>query len=115
VILGSTGRNFAAGMSGGVAYVYDPTAELPDHLNPEMVELEEPDDDDFEWLHQMLTKHVDATGSVPGTRILWHWATERRQFVKVMPRDYKRVLEAMAAAEQNGTDVDAAIMAAAHG
>jgi glutamate synthase (NADPH) large chain len=115
VILGSTGRNFAAGMSGGVAYVYDPKNVLPDHLNPEMVELEEPDDDDFEWLHQMLTKHVDATGSVPGTRILSHWPTERRRFVKVMPRDYKRVLEAIAEAEQNGTDVDAAIMAAAHG
>jgi glutamate synthase (NADPH/NADH) large chain len=115
VILGSTGRNFAAGMSGGVAYVYDPKNVLPDHLNPEMVELEEPDDDDFEWLHQMLTKHVDATDSAPGTRILSHWPTERRRFVKVMPRDYKRVLEAIAEAEQNGTDVDAAIMAAAHG
>ena len=115
VILGSTGRNFAAGMSGGVAYVYDPKNVLPDHLNPEMVELEEPDDGDFEWLHQMLTKHVDATDSAPGTRILSHWPTERRRFVKVMPRDYKRVLEAIAEAEQNGTDVDAAIMAAAHG
>jgi len=115
VILGSTGRNFAAGMSGGVAYVYDPKNVLPDHLNPEMVELEELDDDDFEWLHQMLTKHVDATDSAPGTRILSHWPTERRRFVKVMPRDYKRVLEAIAEAEQNGTDVGAAIMAAAHG
>ena len=115
VILGSTGRNFAAGMSGGVAYVYDPMGELPDRLNPEMVELEEPDDDDFEWLHEMLTKHVDATDSVPGTQILSHWPTERRRFVKVMPRDYKRVLAAIAEAEQDGTDVDAAIMAAAHG
>ena len=115
VILGSTGRNFAAGMSGGVAYIYDPNRVLPDHLNPEMVELEELDDDDFDWLHQMLTKHVDATDSTPGTRILSHWGTERRRFVKVMPRDYKRVLEAIAEAEQNGTDVDQAIMAAAHG
>ncbi len=115
VILGSTGRNFAAGMSGGEAYVYDPKGVLPDHLNPEMVELEEPDDDDFEWLHQMLTKHVDATDSVPGKRILSHWAAERQRFLKVMPRDYKRVLEAIAEAEQNGTDVDQAIMAAAHG
>jgi glutamate synthase (NADPH/NADH) large chain len=115
VILGSTGRNFAAGMSGGVAYVYDPMGVLPDHLNPEMVELEVPDNDDFEWLHRMLTKHVDATDSVPGKRILSHWPTERQRFVKVMPRDYKRVLEAIAEAEQNGTDVDQAIMAAAHG
>ncbi len=115
VILGPTGRNFAAGMSGGIAYVYDPDRRLPDHLNAEMVELEELDDDDLDWLHQMLTKHVDATDSAPGKRILAHWGRERQQFVKVMPRDFKRVLEAIAEAEQNGTDVDQAIMAAAHG
>jgi glutamate synthase (NADPH/NADH) large chain len=88
---------------------------LPDHLNSEMVELEALDDDDFDWLHHMLTKHVDATDSAPGRRILSHWPTERQRFAKVMPRDYKRVLEAIAEAEQNGTDVDQAIMAAAHG
>jgi glutamate synthase (NADPH/NADH) large chain len=88
---------------------------LPDHLNPEMVELEELDDGDFDWLHQMLTKHVEATDSAPGNRVLSHWGAERQRFVKVMPRDYKRVLEAIAEAEQNGTDVDQAIMAAAHG
>jgi glutamate synthase (NADPH) large chain len=115
VILGPTGRNFAAGMSGGIAYLYDPGRRLPDHLNAEMVELEELDDDDLDWLHQMLTKHVEATDSTPGKRILAHWGRERQQFVKVMPRDYKRVLEAIAEAEQNGTDVDQAIMAAAHG
>jgi len=115
VILGPTGRNFAAGMSGGMAYVYDPDRRLPDHLNAEMVELEELDDDDLDWLHQVLTKHVDATDSAPGKRILAHWGRERQQFVKVMPRDFKRVLEAIAEAEQNGTDVDQAIMASAHG
>jgi glutamate synthase (NADPH/NADH) large chain len=115
VILGPTGRNFAAGMSGGVAYVYDPPGALSDHLNAEMVELEELDENDLDWLHQMLTKHVDATDSVPGKRVLTYWAHERRHFIKVMPRDYKKVLEAIAEAEQNGTDVDEAIMAAAHG
>jgi glutamate synthase (NADPH/NADH) large chain len=80
-----------------------------------MVEAEGLDDDDLDWLHRMLTKHVDATDSAPGKRILAHWATERQQFVKVMPRDFKRVLEAIAEAEQNGIDVDQAIMAAAHG
>jgi glutamate synthase (NADPH/NADH) large chain len=115
VILGPTGRNFAAGMSGGVSYVYDPRYVLPDHLNPEMVELEECDDDDFDWLYHMLTKHVDATESTVGRRILSHWGSERQRFVKVMPRDYKRVLEAIAEAEQKGTDVDEAIMAAARG
>jgi glutamate synthase (NADPH) large chain len=115
VILGPTGRNFAAGMSGGVAYVYDPSSVLTDHLNDEMVDLEDLDGDDREWLHSMLTKHVDATESQPARRILADWPNEQNQFVKVMPRDYKRVLSAMAEAEQNGTDVNQAIMAAAHG
>jgi glutamate synthase (NADPH) large chain len=115
VILGPTGRNFAAGMSGGVAYVYDLDGALPSHLNDEMVDLENLDADDLEWLHRMLTKHLDATDSAPARRILADWPHHQRQFVKVMPRDYKRVLRAMAEAEQNGTDVDQAIMAAAHG
>jgi glutamate synthase (NADPH/NADH) large chain len=115
VILGRTGRNFAAGMSGGVAYVYDPDDAFPDQLNTEMVELEPLDDDDLEWLQGMLEAHVDATDSAVGRRILAHWAVEQRCFVKVMPRDYKRVLLAMAEAERNGTDVGEAVMAAAHG
>ena len=115
VILGPTGRNFAAGMSGGVAYVYDPYGKFPAHLNTEMVELERLEGDDLDWLYQILVKHVDATDSAPGRRIVHDWVTERHCFVKVMPRDYKRVLEAIAEAEQSGTDVDQAIMAAAHG
>jgi glutamate synthase (NADPH/NADH) large chain len=115
VILGSTGRNFAAGMSGGVAYVYDPNGVLPDNLNDEMVDLEGLDPADLEWLHRMLTKHLDATDSAPARRILADWPHQQRNFVKVMPRDYKRVLQAMAQAEESGVDVDRAIMAAAHG
>src|ERR1700755_1395858 len=102
VILGRTGRNFAAGMSGGVAYVYDPDSELPENLNSEMVELEALDDDDLAWLHGMIQAHVDATDSAIGQRILGEWTGEQRRFVKVMPRDYKRVLEAIAEAERNG-------------
>lgn len=115
VILGRTGRNFAAGMSGGVAYVYDPDSVFPDHLNTEMVELESLDEDDLEWLHGMIQAHVDNTDSAVGQRILADWATQQRCFVKVMPRDYKQVLKAIAEAERTGTDVDEAIMAAAHG
>jgi glutamate synthase (NADPH/NADH) large chain len=115
VILGRTGRNFAAGMSGGVAFVYDPEHELPDNLNSEMVELEALDDDDLAWLHGMIQAHVDATDSAIGARILNDWPGEQRCFVKVMPRDYKRVLEAIAEAERTGADPDAAIMAAASG
>ncbi|MDT5045104.1 MAG: glutamate synthase large chain, partial [Mycobacterium sp.] len=115
VILGRTGRNFAAGMSGGVAYVYDPEDALPANLNSEMVELEALDEDDLEWLHGMIQAHVDATDSAVGRRILADWTAEQQCFAKVMPRDYKRVLEAIAEAERTGADPDEAIMAAASG
>ncbi len=115
VILGPTGRNFAAGMSGGVAYLYDPDGQLPDHLNAEMVDLDTLDDDDINWLHGMLAAHVDATDSAVGQRILADWTGELKHFVKVMPRDFKRVLQAIAEAERSGEDVDKAIMAAASG
>ncbi len=116
VILGQTGRNFAAGMSGGAAYVYDPPDKvLPGNVNGEMVDLDALDDADLEWLHGMITAHVDATDSAVGHRILADWPAHQSKFVKVMPRDYKRVLSAIAAAEAAGSDVDEAIMAAARG
>lgn len=115
VILGPTGRNFAAGMSGGVAYVYDPAGALGENLNTEMVELEALDPADAEWLQGFLAAHVDATDSAVGQRILSDWDDNLKYFVKVMPRDYKRVLTAIAAAEKAGEDVNAAIMAAANG
>ncbi len=116
-ILGPTGRNFAAGMSGGIAYVYDPPDNaLPDNLNAEMVELESLDDEDLDWLQGMLQAHVDATDSAVGQRILSDWNNNVKHFTKVMPpRDYKRVLEAIADAKERGVDVDEAIMAAASG
>ena len=115
VILGPTGRNFAAGMSGGIAYVYDPQGLLPSNLNPEMVDLEQLGDDDIEWLRGMLDTHRDATDSDVAQRILADWPRQAGDFVKVMPRDYKRVLQAIAEAERVGADVDAAIMAASRG
>ena len=115
VILGPTGRNFAAGMSGGIAYVYDPQGLLPSNLNPEMVDLEQLGDDDIEWLRGMLDTHRDATDSDVAQRILADWPQQAGDFVKVMPRDYKRVLQAIAEAERVGADVDAAIMAASRG
>jgi glutamate synthase domain-containing protein 2/glutamate synthase domain-containing protein 3 len=115
VILGPTGRNFAAGMSGGIAYVYDPANVLPASLNAEMVQLESLEDDDVEWLHGMISAHVDATDSAVGQRVLGDWDGELSKFVKVMPRDYRRVLEAIADAERSGVDVGEAIMAAANG
>ncbi|AKK29943.1 glutamate synthase [Mycobacterium sp. EPa45] len=115
VILGETGRNFAAGMSGGIAYVYDPDGKLPANLNTEMVDIDEFDDADVEWLRDIIVAHVDATDSVVGQRILADWSGQVGNFVKVMPRDYKAVLKAIAEAEAAGEDVDKAIMAAAHG
>ncbi len=115
VILGQTGRNFAAGMSGGIAYVYDPDGELPDNLNTEMVDVETLDDDDSEFVHGIVQAHVDATDSAVGQRVLADWPQQQRHFVKVMPRDYKRVLQAIAEAERDGVDIDKAIMAASHG
>ncbi|EHI10704.1 glutamate synthase large subunit [Mycolicibacterium thermoresistibile] len=115
VILGPVGRNFAAGMSGGIAYVYDPDGVLPGRLNREMVELESLDDEDREWLRGFIAAHVDATDSAIGQRILNDWDEHVTHFAKVMPRDYKRVLTAIAEAEASGADVDEAIMAAANG
>ena len=115
VILGRTGRNFAAGMSGGVAYVYDPDHKLPGNVNGEMVDLDALDDEDLEGLRELIVAHVDATDSAVGRRILADWPTQQAHFVKVMPRDYKRVLTAISDAEATGQDVSEAIMAAARG
>ncbi|MGB3231274.1 MAG: hypothetical protein WA944_14845, partial [Mycobacterium sp.] len=89
---------------------------LADNLNAEMVELElldETNPEDTEWLQGIIQAHVDATDSAVGQRILADWDGELVNFKKVMPRDFKRVLKAIAEAEQNGADVDEAIMAAA--
>jgi glutamate synthase (NADPH) large chain len=73
------------------------------------------DDEDVDYLRSMITAHVDATDSVVGQRILSDWDNQSKNFIKVMPRDFKRVLEAIAEAEKSGDSVDEAIMAAANG
>ena len=80
-----------------------------------MVDLDQMDDEDIDWLNGMIQAHVDATDSAVGQRVLSDWENELKNFVKVMPRDFKRVLAARAEAERTGTDVDEAIMAAANG
>jgi glutamate synthase (NADPH/NADH) large chain len=80
-----------------------------------MVDLDELDDADVDWLHGMIQAHVDATDSAVGRRILADWAGQVRWFAKVMPRDYKRVLQAIAQAESEGKDVGTAVMAATSG
>jgi glutamate synthase (NADPH/NADH) large chain len=112
VVLGSIGRNFAAGMSGGVAYLLD----LPtQRINPEMVDLDPLDDEDRVFLADAVARHHAETGSAVAHALLADWDSAVDRFGKVMPKDFKRVLAAQAAAQRDGRDVDAAIMEAAHG
>jgi glutamate synthase (ferredoxin) len=104
LVIGPTGRNFAAGMSGGVAFVLDEEQDFAQRCNLEMVELEplaEPED--IELVRDLLIQHAGYTGSTVAARLLsdWEWALGR--FVKVMPVDYRRVLEAQRLASRNGT------------
>ncbi|MEU3308679.1 glutamate synthase large subunit [Nocardiopsis sp. NPDC006832] len=110
VVLGRTGRNFAAGMSGGVAYVLDLD---PERVNGEMVEIEELTDDDRDFLTGVLARHHAETGSTVAERLLVAGHQGLDRIAKVMPRDYKRVLLAKAEAEREGRDVDEAVMASA--
>ena len=102
VILGGTGRNFGAGMSGGIAYVYDPEGTFASEVNYEMVELEELDDSDRTFLRDTIERHRDYTGSTVADRILRSWGTELSSFRKVMPVDYKRVLNVIEQSEAEG-------------
>jgi glutamate synthase domain-containing protein 2/glutamate synthase domain-containing protein 1/glutamate synthase domain-containing protein 3 len=92
IVLGETGRNFAAGMSGGIAYVWDAKGTFRPKVNPEMVELEPLDAQDLDYVRGMIEKHVEYTESTRGREILDRWAAEQKHFVKVMPTDYKRAL-----------------------
>ncbi|MGL4306268.1 MAG: glutamate synthase large subunit [Mycobacteriaceae bacterium] len=115
VVLGATGRNFGAGMSGGEAFIYNPKGDFAANLNTELVDLEALDVDDATWLKSMIERHRDATESTLAQKILSDWSQQVRYFCKVMPRDYKKVLVAIETAKKDGTDVDEAIMAAARG
>ena len=97
VVLGRTGRNFAAGMSGGVAYVLDEVGDFAkNRCNTEMVQLEQVVDADAEELKDLIQRHCDATGSTKARQILRNWADVLPQFIKIMPTDYKLALERIA-------------------
>ena len=100
VILGATGRNFAAGMSGGTAYVYDVAEEFAANCNKEMVDLDPVETEDEELLQNLLTKHLQLTGSSIAAFILSDLQQQLKNFVKVFPRDYKRALTTGKAANQ---------------
>ncbi|PXY26021.1 glutamate synthase subunit alpha [Prauserella coralliicola] len=112
VVLGATGRNFAAGMSGGIAYVLDLRLG---RVNREMVDLDELDQADADFLREAVERHYAETESAVAHKLLTDWESALSRFAKVMPKDYKRVLQAQAAAERDGRDVNEAIMEAAHG
>src|SRR5262249_49961815 len=116
VVIGGTGRNFAAGMSGGIAYVLD---EAGGFRAPGKTGL-----GDLEPLvggggggrgKGPLSRHIPYTQSPVAARLLVHWEATRERFVKIMPRDYKRVLQAIKKAEETGMSVDDVVMASAHG
>ena len=115
VILGEHGRNIAAGMSGGIAYVLDLKVA---RVNPELVNVEALDADDRNFLHNAVKRHFEETGSQGAAVLLADWAGSIARFAKIMPTDYKQVLGARAAAERAGLSEQetlAKIMEAAHG
>jgi glutamate synthase (NADPH/NADH) large chain len=112
VILGATGRNIAAGMSGGIGYVLD----LAQHrVNTEMVDIEPLDGESAQWLRDVLLRYAADTESPVAQALLADWGRWSEQFSVIMPRDYRRALDAQRMAEANGTDVDVALMEAARG
>ena len=114
VVLGGTGRNFAAGMSGGVAYVLDEKRDFFKQVNLEMVLLERVEEqEDIEELRSLIENHVRFTGSAVGERVLANWEQSLGDFVRIIPKDYKRMLEQIRKAEQDqGLEGDAALLAA---
>ncbi len=111
-VLGPVGRNFAAGMSGGIGYLLDPD---PRQVNTEMADLEPLGRGDSEFLAGLLGRHLAETGSAVAARLLADWDAAVARFGRVMPKDYKRVLAAASRAEREGRDVHEAVMAAAQG
>ncbi len=113
VVLGRTGRNFAAGMSGGIVYVFDENGDFASRCNQEMVDLERLDDPtEIGEVQALIQRHQELTGSTLAQRILAHWQECLPRFVKVFPKDYRRMLLAIRKAEMEGLNGEAAIMAA---
>ena len=113
VILGPTGRNFAAGMSGGIAYVLDEEGDFHLHCNQEMVDVEPLQvEEEIAALKAAIQRHVHYTGSSVGKRVLSRWDDTLPRFVKVFPRDYRRMLAALEQARATGLSGDEAVMVA---
>ncbi len=113
VVLGPTGKNFAAGMSGGIAYVLDEAGDFPKRCNLQMVGLEKLDHpDEIEMVWKMVQRHQTYTQSARAAEVLAAWNELVPKFVKIVPKDYKRVLQALQRIQETGLSGDQAIMAA---
>jgi glutamate synthase (ferredoxin) len=113
VVLGATGRNFGAGMSGGIAYVLDEHGTFGAHVNSQMVNVEQLNDEaEITDVRRMVERHLDHTSSNRARLVLDDWAGMVPKFVKVIPKDYQRMLAAIARAEEQGLVGDEAIMVA---
>jgi glutamate synthase (ferredoxin) len=113
VVLGATGRNFAAGMSGGVAYVLDEAGDFASRVNRQMVGLGQlTDPEEIAEVQRLIQRHVKATRSAKGQRVLEAWAQMVPKFVKVLPKDYQRMLDGIKKATAAGLSGDEAVMAA---
>ena len=110
VVLGKTGINFGAGMSGGVAYLYREDDSFRTNINEEMVLLEELSLDDENEVKSLIEEHVNATGSPKANKILFNFETEKANFIKIIPRDYKRVVETVEKYKNLGCDEDEALI-----
>lgn len=100
IVLGETGKNFAAGMSGGIAYVFEDGFDFAKRCNTELVDLEFPEEDDFNFIYMMLEKHHRYTNSVRAIELISQWEMSRSRFVKVIPREYKKVMQAQRSFEK---------------
>ena len=112
VILGMTGRNFAAGMSGGIAYVLDEVGDFSRRCNHEMVKLTRLTDEDADEVRMLVRRHAELTGSEHAWRIFATWDEMRQRFVKVFPNDYRRVVEKQKRFKEAGLSEEEAAMAA---
>jgi len=102
IIIGEIGQNFAAGMSGGIAYIYAPKHTLPPNLNSELVSVDELMPADMKKVRTLLRKHTNHTGSPLGFRLLNNWIKEKKNFLKIIPHEYKKAIEK----RQNDQSID---------
>ncbi len=105
-IIGAIGKNFAAGMSGGMAYLYDPNKNIHLNINQEMVDLDPLSAEDVDTLRTMLRQHFQYTGSDVALSLLNNWNVSKKQFIKVMPQDYKRVLRERKTMKQASIEIN---------